>query len=111
MKNQIAKQNIIIILLIAFLLISCATIGHDFRGKYVTKIKIGETKKSDVQKMFGNPWRVGIDSGDKSWTYGYYHFKLFKGIETKDLYVTFDSTGVVNSYTYNKSDFKKKNKR
>ena len=57
--------------------------------------------------MLGDPWRVGIDNGNIAWTYGYYHFKLFKGIETKDLYIVFDSKDVVRSYTYNRSDFKK----
>ncbi len=107
MKIGVIKKNTILILLFVFVLTSCATIGMEFEGNYANKIKIGVTKKIDIKKMLGDPWRVGIDNGNIAWTYGYYHFKLFKGIETKDLYIVFDSKYVVRSYTYNRSDFKK----
>ena len=107
MEIKMIKKKIVLILLTIFILTSCATVGIEFNGKYVDKIKIGVTKKSDINEIFGEPWRVGIDNGNRAWTYGYYHFKIFKGIETRDLYVVFDSEGVVKSYTYNRSDFKK----
>lgn len=107
MINKIVFKKVLLVLLSVFIISSCATLGTEFDGKYVEKVKIGVTKKSDISEMFGNPWRIGIDNGNKAWTYGYYHFKIFKGIETRDLYVVFDSEGVVKSYTFNKSDFKK----
>ncbi len=107
MKIKMTKKNTIIVVLFIVLLTSCATIGTDFNGKNVYKIEIGVTLKSDIKKILGDPWRVGIDNGNTAWTYGYYHFKIFKGLETKDLYIVFDSDGKVRSYTYNKSDFKK----
>ncbi len=102
------KKNTILILLFVFVLTSCASIGMEFEGSYANKIKIGVTKKSEIKKMLGDPWRVGIDNGNTAWTYGYYHFKIFKGIETKDLYIVFDPDDKVRSFTYNKSGFKNK---
>ncbi|MCE5251062.1 outer membrane protein assembly factor BamE [bacterium] len=82
----------------------CATVGHDFSADAVSKIVIGKTTREDIGSLFGPPWRTGIEDGKKTWTYGYYKYRLFGTSTTRDLVVRFDSKGVVTSYTFNTTD-------
>ena len=82
-------------------LLGCATVGQDFPSSFVTQIEIGKTTQNNIRTMFGAPWRVGLDNGRKTWTYGRYQYSLFSKEKTKDLVVRFDDKGVVVSYTYN----------
>ena len=81
----------------------CATIGQDFPNSRVSDIKIGQTTQQQVREMFGLPWRMGIEDGRNTWTYGRYRYSLFADDETKDLVIRFDNQGVVRSYTFNTS--------
>ncbi len=83
---------------------ACATIGHDFPASKVYDIQIGKTTQAEIQDMFGRPWRVGIDDGKPTWTYGSYHYSAFGEARTKDLVVRFDANNVVTSYTFNTTD-------
>jgi len=83
---------------------SCATVGRDFPTEEVAKIQIGKTTKADINRMFGPPWRTGIEDGDRTWTYGYYRYRLFGGSVTRDLVVRFDERGRVISYSFNTSE-------
>ena len=87
-----------------FLSGGCATIGHDFADREVARIQIGKTTQNDILAMFGSPWRVGVDDGKKTWTYGNYHYSLFNDAKTKDLVVRFDDKGLVTSFTYNTTE-------
>ncbi|MCF8068814.1 MAG: outer membrane protein assembly factor BamE [Desulfobacterales bacterium] len=94
---------------IAFLLTiisitGCATVGHDFQSTQISDIKIGVSTQSDIRKIFGSPWRVGIEDGLLTWTYGLYRYKVFSESSSKDLVVRFDSKKIVSSYTYNTTD-------
>lgn len=86
------------------LLPSCATIGHDFPVAPVQQIVIGETKQEDVQRLFGNPWRTGVEDGRTTWTYGYYRYKAFGRSRSRDLVVRFNDRNVVSSYTFNSTE-------
>jgi len=79
----------------------CATVGRDFPDSKVKEIKIGTTTESEIRTMFGPPWRVGIDDGQKTWTYGRYHYRLLGNRDAKDLVVRFDKHNVVASYSFN----------
>lgn len=79
----------------------CASIGHEFPSGQVSMIRIGVTTQNDIYTTFGAPWRTGVDSGMKTWTYGHYRYSLFSDAETEDLVVKFDSRGVVSSYVFN----------
>jgi hypothetical protein len=89
-----------------FFFSGCATVGHDFNVSQVSAIKIGKTTQSDIRAMFGSPWRVGIDDGRRTWTYGKYRYSLFSQAKTQDLVVRFDDKGVVVSYTFNTTEHK-----
>ncbi|MBI5558204.1 MAG: outer membrane protein assembly factor BamE [Deltaproteobacteria bacterium] len=85
-------------------LAGCATVGHDFDAGQIPTIKIGKSTESDIRLTFGSPWRIGIEDGQKTWTYGKYRYNLFAPAKTRDLVIRFDDRGVVASYTYNTTE-------
>jgi outer membrane protein assembly factor BamE (lipoprotein component of BamABCDE complex) len=86
---------------LAVFAVGCMTVGDDFAVGKVTSLKIGETSQQDVRQMFGDPWRTGLEDGQRTWTYGYYKYNLIGASQTRDLVVRFDDRGVVRSYTFN----------
>jgi hypothetical protein len=86
-----------------FIIAGCANVGHDFPTARITEIHINETTQEQLRGMFGPPWRVGIEDGKVTWTYGRYHYSLFGDATTKDLVVRFNEKGIVTSYTFNTS--------
>jgi hypothetical protein len=82
----------------------CATIGKEFAVQNVPKLVIGETTRSEILKMFGTPWRTGLEDGRESWTYGHYRYSLFGPEKTRDLVVRFDAQGRLASYTFSSTE-------
>ena len=82
----------------------CATVGKPFPTDQVTTIKIGETTQQQIQQTFGEPWRVGVENGHRTWTYGEYIYRLLGDTETTDLVIRFDENGVVKAYNYNSTN-------
>jgi len=91
-------------LVLILLLSACATVGRNFSTEHVRDIQIGKTTQSDVEAMFGQPWRVGIEDGRPTWTYGRYHYSAFGQARTKDLVVRFDAENIVRSYTFSSTN-------
>lgn len=85
----------------ALVLAGCLTVGRDFPADQVGQIQIGKTTRDEVQRIFGEPWRTGIEDGRRTWTYGRYRYKLIGTTETRDLVIRFDPNGTVASYTFN----------
>ena len=80
----------------------CATVGQDFPVDQVKRIEIGETTKAEIRAMFGEPWRVGLEDGLETWTYGQYKYRMFSDKDAnKDLVVRFTDDDIVDSYTFN----------
>lgn len=90
--------------LIMVAMVGCATVGKDFATHSVDQIQIGETTRTDIQEMFGEPWRTGIEDGKRTWTYGKYKWSAFGDAETTDLVVRFNEDGTVSSYVYNTTE-------
>ena len=82
----------------------CMTAGRNFPTAPVREIETGQTTKRQIRDMFGPPWRVGIENGQTTWTYGKYRYRLFGHSSTTDLVIKFDKTGHVASYTYNTTE-------
>jgi hypothetical protein len=82
----------------------CATIGHDFPVDRVSDITIGKTTQDEIHLIFGDPWRVGIEDGERTWTYGKYRYRLFGDASTTDLVVRFNDRGIVSSYSFNTTE-------
>jgi len=84
--------------------LACATVGRDFPVAGVTDIRIGETTQADIREVFGSPWRVGIEDGRTTWTYGKYRYRLLGERSTTDLVVRFDAGGLVASYSFSTTE-------
>jgi outer membrane protein assembly factor BamE (lipoprotein component of BamABCDE complex) len=82
---------------------ACATIGTNFDSTQLSWLKANESAKADVLAKLGQPWRVGLDSGDQTWTYGYYEYRAFSDSNSKDLVIHFTPEGKVKSYSLNTS--------
>jgi outer membrane protein assembly factor BamE (lipoprotein component of BamABCDE complex) len=88
----------------AVLPIGCMTVGRDFAAGNVGKLRIGSTSREQVRELFGEPWRTGVEDGQRTWTYGRYRYALLGATQTRDLVVRFDEQGIVTSYTFNSTD-------
>jgi len=105
-EGYVVRRALGFALCLCFILSSaaCATIGRDFSASKVYDIQIGKTTMAEIQSMFGQPWRVGLDNGKLTWTYGSYHYSAFSDAKTKDLVVRFGANNIVSSYTFNTTD-------
>lgn len=95
------KKTFALMVLTMSMLMGCISVGSDFASDKVSQIQIGVTTQADIKKMFGNPWRTGVDSGDVTWTYASYSASIGGKAHAKDLVIRFDAKGVVKSYSYN----------
>ncbi len=86
----------------------CISVGKPFISDDLSWIIRDRTTKDDVYEELGEPFRVGVDSGKLTWTYGYYKYKLIGPTRTKDLIIYFNRDGTVNSYSFNTSFPKEK---
>lgn len=109
MKRKKVSTQIIVCLLL-FLTPGCATVGRNFPHQAVEQIKTGVTTQAEVRRLFGPPWRTGIENGTKTWTYGSYRYRMFNEPSTSDLVVRFDQQGVVESYSFSTTDSPETNK-
>lgn len=102
MRYNTLKMKRMILFGIAFALTGCFSIGKNFVSSTAPSwIKPGETTKAQIQEKLGDPFRVGMDAGDPTWSYGYYQYRLFGMSDNKDLVFRFDTAGKVKSYTLN----------
>ena len=83
--------------------VACATVGRNFDATQLSWLKNGDTTKAQILDKLGQPWRVGSDAGDQTWTYGYYQYRAFGESNSKDLVLHFDPDGKLKSYTMNTS--------
>ena len=104
------RQRPIVLHALLFLIISmpfifssgCATVnvGYDFPDDQVKNIQLGKTSKEEIRTIFGEPWRVGLENGQETWTYGKYRYSGLKETDAKDLVVRFTEKDIVESYTF-----------
>jgi hypothetical protein len=89
------------VLLLCLGVAGCMTVGRQFPVDPVTEIHIGETSRDEIRHLFGEPWRTGLEDGQRTWTYAHYRYSAFADAQTRDLVIRFDPRGVVASYTFN----------
>jgi hypothetical protein len=83
----------LIVIVLILSIAGCFTVGYDFPVDQVSAIKIGKSTQSDIRSMFGSPWRVGMEDGQRTWTYGKYRYSAFSETKTQDLVIRFDDQG------------------
>ena len=88
-------------LVVGVALSACVSVGKPFPVEQVPNIQIGRHTPADIKKMFGEPWRTGMEDGETTWQYGDYKRGLFGSTKTRDLVVRFAPNGVVSSYSFN----------
>jgi outer membrane protein assembly factor BamE (lipoprotein component of BamABCDE complex) len=75
------------------------TAGRDFASPDPKMIVVGKTDKGTLQRMFGEPYQSGLDSGDQTWRW--FYVRRESGSElTKDLSIRFNPDGTVKSYSF-----------
>ena len=73
--------------------------GREFPSPDARQITIGRTDKTSLQRVLGEPYQVGLDSGDQTWRW--FFGRREAGVEvTKDLSVRFNADGTVKSYSF-----------
>jgi hypothetical protein len=88
-------------LLALVLATGCVSIqfGRPFPSPEPASIKVGATDKEGLRRVFGEPYQVGLDSGDQTWRW--FHGQREGGAEiTKDFTVRFGADGTVKSYSF-----------
>jgi outer membrane protein assembly factor BamE (lipoprotein component of BamABCDE complex) len=99
---QFVSSVIIAVLVLA--ITGCFTVGHEFPVDQVSAIKNGKTTQEDIRSMFGSPWRIGMEDGQRTWTYGQYRYSAFSETQTQDLVIRFNDQGKVASFTFNTTE-------
>ena len=86
-------MNLKIVFVIVVILMSgygCISVGRPFSSDDLSWIIKDQTTKDDVYDDLGDPFRLGVDSGKITWTYGYYKYHMFGSTHTKDLVIYFN---------------------
>ena len=89
-------------LVCGLLLAGCVSAGKDFNVHMVRQLHLNQTTRAQVEQMFGQPWRTGIEDGQQTWSYGFYRYGV-SDTKSRDLVIRFDENGTVTSYTFNSS--------
>jgi hypothetical protein len=92
---------VMIPLLVATLSAGCisTTFGREFPSPDPRGISVGKTDKGELRRQFGEPYQVGIDSGDATWRWFFGH-RSWGTEQTKDLSVRFNGDGRVKAYSF-----------
>jgi hypothetical protein len=92
--------------ILLFLCGGCAAVnvGYDFPDEKVSTIQLGLTTKEEIRAIFGEPWRIGLENGQETWTYGKYSYRGTQETDAKDLVVRFTDKDIVESYTFSKTN-------
>ena len=89
-----------IVIVVGIVLISngCGTVGKSFDTSKVESIVNGITTRSDIKKMFGEPFKIGIQNGQPIWVYEDNYYSIIREETSKDLIIIFSPNGIVQSY-------------
>src|SRR4029077_1816127 len=73
--------------------------GREFPSPDRQLIVVGKTDKAALERIFGEPYQVGLDSGDQTWRW-FFGQREASAELSKDLSVRFNADGVVKSYAF-----------
>jgi len=88
-----------IVIVVGIILISngCGTVGKSFNTSKVESIVNGTSTRSDIKKIFGEPFKTGIQNGQPIWVYEDSHYSIIREETSKDLIIIFSHDGIVQS--------------
>jgi len=89
------------LLAVALVVSACSglSLGREFPSPDAAQIKVNVTDKAALLVLLGEPYQVGIDSGDQTWRW-FYAQRGASSTITKDLTVRFNTNGTVKSYSF-----------
>ena len=95
-----------LISIVAVILVSngCGNVGKNFNTSKVESIVNGTTTQSEIKKLFGKPFKTGVQNGKSIWVYENHNYSIISKNKSKDLIITFDPVGIVKSYQFMSSD-------
>jgi hypothetical protein len=102
MEVSISMKHILSIgiLLAVFVVTGCGTSGKEFNEVLFDSIENGHTTQAEMESMFGHPFKKGVQNGKEIWVYEHNKYRLIGKDTSKDLVVTFDKTGVVETHQF-----------
>jgi len=85
----------------ALVIAGCVSIkfGREFPSPDRQLIVVGKTDKPALERIFGEPYQIGLDSGDQTWRWFYGQREANLEL-SKDLSVRFNADGTVKSYAF-----------
>ena len=91
---------IILFVLIACMAVmsGCGSVGRDFDTEMAQTIEKGKTTKADIKRMFGLPFKTGVQNGNPVWVYEKNVYRTMGKDSSKSLIVEFDSNGIVKGH-------------
>ena len=91
-----------LIILVGIILLpgGCGTAGKSFDTSKVESIVNGTSTRSDIKKIFGEPFKTGIQNGQPIWVYEDNHYSIIREETSKDLIIIFRPDGIVQSYQF-----------
>ena len=91
-----------LIILVGIILLpgGCGTAGKSFNASKIGSIVNGTTTQSDIKKIFGKPFKTGIQNGQPIWVYEENHYSIIREETSKDLIIIFSHDGIVQSYQF-----------
>ena len=92
--------GIVIVVGIVFISNGCGTVGKSFNTSKVESIVNGITTRSDIKKIFGEPFKIGIQNGQPIWVYEDHRYSIIREERSKDLIIIFKPDGIVQSYQF-----------
>ena len=96
------RWSIVVTCLLALTMVTgCISLkfGREFPSPEAKSIVAGKTDKASLERMFGAPYQIGLDSGDQMWRW-FYGERETGGETSKDLTVRFNADGTVKSYAF-----------
>ncbi len=88
------------ILLAVLAVAGCGTSGKEFNEGLHDSIRNGHTSQEEVESMFGQPFKKGVQNGKEIWVYEHNKYRLIGKDTSKDLVITFDKSGVVDTHQF-----------
>jgi hypothetical protein len=97
MRWSVAGVALVVVMLAA----GCLSFkfGREFPSPEPKMIVAGKTDKATLERVFGEPFQVGLDSGDQTWRWFYGQRNTDTEL-SKDFAVRFNPDGTVKSYSF-----------
>ncbi|MFQ5716276.1 MAG: outer membrane protein assembly factor BamE [Nitrospinales bacterium] len=76
----------------------CGSVGKNFDSSLVRQVENKKSTQSDIRRLYGEPFRTGIENGKTVWIYEFNTYSAVGEDTSKDLIFVFDKNGYVESH-------------